>query len=140
MGSAQKISRQVAERAGPGYRESCGIEQCAVLIEIRINPGNQVRPPCGARRTTVKCVDNSCTAGCRRRENSSCGVGIDDVRPSDENIHRKSATSIGDAADFPVAKDRFGRAGQAAGWNGIHEARVEIVAYIELIVAVVDVE
>src|SRR5207244_1685760 len=130
MGSTQVIPRQVSERTGLWDRESRGIKQCTVLVEVRIDARNEVRTTCGASRAAGGCVDHSSAAGCRCGEDSSCCVGINDVRTRDENVHRKSAASVGDAADFPITQNRFCSARQSAGWNRIHAARVEIVAFI----------
>ena len=111
MRPAQKVPRQVAERAGSGYCEGRRIEQRAILSQIWIHSGNEIGPACRARGTAIRRVNHGIAACRGRSEDSSCGVGVDDVGPGNEYIDRESAASIGNAAHFPVAQYRLRCAG-----------------------------
>ena len=56
--SSQTISRQISKRPRLRNRKSCRIKERAVIVQVGIDSGNQIRPAGRASRTAVWRIDN----------------------------------------------------------------------------------
>ncbi len=98
----QRIAHEVAERSGLRDGKCRRVEELAIIVEERIDAGDQIGPAHVARRAASGGVDNE-SASCSAYD--ARGRDAYNIRASHANINRQSASGVDDRADLPAAEN-----------------------------------
>src|SRR5262245_53850045 len=133
----EEVAGNIAVRSRLWSRKGRRIDECAVVVQVRIDAGDQVR----TMRVTASLnasggVDDRRSTGSLRSKHVSSGVDPHDVGPDHQNIDRYAAARISNKRNLPIAEQCAGGASRPfSEWKSIDQAGVKIVANVKIVVA-----